>query len=112
MHRPSYMQKLISGMGSDQVKVVTGIRRCGKSFLVFNLFEDYPVKLGGLKADIIEMAFYRPRRHVRCRHVREGGRFSWSPIALVMESSHYALINVKYSNITSLFMCNNTKIRM
>ena len=57
--RPSYMQKLISGMGSDQVKVVTGIRRCGKSFLVFNLFKDYLVKLGIPKTNIIEMAFDR-----------------------------------------------------
>lgn len=57
--RPSYMQKLISGMGSDQVKVVTGIRRCGKSFLVFNLFKDYLLKRGIPKANIIEMAFDR-----------------------------------------------------
>ena len=59
IHRPSYMQKLISGMGSDQVKVVTGIRRCGKSFLVFNLFKDYLVKLSIPKTNIIEMAFDR-----------------------------------------------------
>ena len=36
--RPKYMEKLVKSMGRNQVKVVTGLRRCGKSFLVFNLF--------------------------------------------------------------------------
>ena len=44
-------------MGSDQVKIVTGIRRCGKSYLVFKLFKDYLLEQGVLEQNIIEMAF-------------------------------------------------------
>lgn len=57
IERSLYMQKLIAGMGTDQVKVITGIRRCGKSFLVFNLFKAYLLSLGIPEESIVEMAF-------------------------------------------------------
>ena len=59
VNRPSYLRKLIAGMGSDQVKVVTGVRRCGKSFLVFRLFKEYLLAQGVPEDHIIEMAFDR-----------------------------------------------------
>lgn len=40
INRPEYMQKLIEFKDTDVVKIVTGIRRCGKSTLL-DLFEDY-----------------------------------------------------------------------
>ncbi|HOP10196.1 MAG TPA: ATP-binding protein [Oscillospiraceae bacterium] len=39
--RDRYLNKLISFMWDGQVKVITGIRRCGKSYLLRNLFRDY-----------------------------------------------------------------------
>ena len=36
--RDRYLNKLISFMWDGQVKVITGIRRCGKSYLLRNLF--------------------------------------------------------------------------
>lgn len=59
IERPQYMEKLISSMGSDQVKIVTGIRRCGKSFLVFTLFKNYLLSHGVSEGNIVEMAFDR-----------------------------------------------------
>ena len=41
IRRDRYLQKLVDKMGNGQIKVITGVRRCGKSFLVFNLFRDY-----------------------------------------------------------------------
>lgn len=35
-----YLNKLIDSMNNGLTKVVTGIRRCGKSFLLFNLFDN------------------------------------------------------------------------
>lgn len=35
------MDRLISKIGNGMIKVITGIRRCGKSYLLFNLFSDY-----------------------------------------------------------------------
>ena len=39
--RKKYLQELISSKGNGMIKVVTGIRRCGKSFLLFNLYRNY-----------------------------------------------------------------------
>ncbi len=39
--RDSYLQKLISYMWDGQVKVITGIRRCGKSYLLRTIFKNY-----------------------------------------------------------------------
>lgn len=36
--RDLYLQQLIAGKGNGLIKIITGIRRCGKSFLLFNLF--------------------------------------------------------------------------
>ena len=41
IERDSYLQKLINKRGNGLVKIVTGIRRCGKSFLLDLLFKDY-----------------------------------------------------------------------
>jgi Predicted ATPase (AAA+ superfamily) len=37
--RQYYLQKLIQAEGNGMIKVVTGIRRCGKSYLLFNLYK-------------------------------------------------------------------------
>lgn len=39
--RPTYLKQLIDGQGNGLIKVVTGLRRCGKSYLLFNLYADY-----------------------------------------------------------------------
>lgn len=57
IERPKYLQALITAMGSDQVKVITGIRRCGKSYLVFTLFKNYLLEQGVPEGNIVEMAF-------------------------------------------------------
>ena len=38
--RDIYLNKLIDSMNNGLIKVITGIRRCGKSFLLFNLFDE------------------------------------------------------------------------
>ncbi len=44
--RDRYLEKLISFMWDGQVKVITGIRRCGKSYLLRNLFKNYLLTQG------------------------------------------------------------------
>ena len=41
IERPQYMDKLIERRENGFIKVITGARRCGKSYLLFNLFRDY-----------------------------------------------------------------------
>ncbi len=55
--RDIYLNKLISKKHNGLIKVVTGIRRCGKSYLLFNLFKDYLTREGVPEGHIIEIAF-------------------------------------------------------
>lgn len=41
IQRDSYMNRLIHSMWNGEIKVITGIRRCGKSVLLFDLFFNY-----------------------------------------------------------------------
>jgi hypothetical protein len=53
--RNQYLQKLIAGEGNRLIKVITGIRRCGKSFLLFNIFYNYLKENGVDDAHIIRI---------------------------------------------------------
>lgn len=41
IERPVYLKKLIDRKHNGMVKIITGMRRCGKSYLLFNLFAEY-----------------------------------------------------------------------
>ena len=51
--RDRYLNKLISFMWDGQVKVITGIRRCGKSYLLRNLFRGYLLAKGVPESNIL-----------------------------------------------------------
>lgn len=55
--RDYYLEQLISRMDNGLIKVVTGIRRCGKSYLLRTLFKKYLLEQGVPEDHIIEMAF-------------------------------------------------------
>ena len=57
IERNTYLNQLVSGRNNGLIKVVTGIRRCGKSFLLFNLFYDYLLSQGVPDNHIIKIAF-------------------------------------------------------
>ena len=46
MERPEYLEKLKRKMHNGMIKVITGLRRCGKSYLLFNLFYQYLLESG------------------------------------------------------------------
>ncbi len=56
IERRKYLDKLISKKDNGLVKVITGIRRCGKSFLLFNLYHSYLNSIGIADENIIELA--------------------------------------------------------
>ena len=51
--RDRYLQQIIDYMWDGQIKVITGIRRCGKSTLLFEIFYDYLLKNGTSPENII-----------------------------------------------------------
>lgn len=57
IRRDEYLSQLIARKKNGLVKVITGIRRCGKSFLVFNLFQNHLLESGVDPKNIICFAF-------------------------------------------------------
>ena len=54
--RDYYIQKLINRKNNGFIKVITGIRRCGKSYLLFNLFKKHLLDSGVKSKYIIELS--------------------------------------------------------
>lgn len=44
--RTYYLNQLVEGLNNDMIKIVTGIRRCGKSYLLFSIFKRYLLDQG------------------------------------------------------------------
>lgn len=53
--RDLYLDRLVRSKGDGFVKIVTGIRRCGKSFLLFRLFKSHLLKEGVPRENIVEI---------------------------------------------------------
>ena len=56
IRRDIYLNKLIRKKENGLIKIVTGIRRCGKSYLLFRLFHNHLSESGVDNAHIIEIA--------------------------------------------------------
>ena len=55
IRRDRYLERLIAHKGNGRVKIVTGIRRCGKSYLLFQLFKRHLIETGVKPNHIIEI---------------------------------------------------------
>lgn len=64
--RDLYLNKLINAIGNRMIKVVTGIRRSGKSYLLNNLFKNYLLE-SGVSADHIIILNMDERRNISYR---------------------------------------------
>ncbi len=53
--RPIYLQKLINRKHNGMIKIVTGMRRCGKSYLLFRLFYNHLIESGIPDSNIIQI---------------------------------------------------------
>lgn len=53
IERPTYMQQLIESKDNGLIKIVTGLRRVGKSYLLKTLFKEYLLKEGVSKDHIL-----------------------------------------------------------
>lgn len=56
IQRDFYLNELISRKENGLIKVITGIRRCGKSYLLFKIYYDYLLSLGINKDNIIALS--------------------------------------------------------
>lgn len=56
IERKQYLDELIKKKNNGRIKIITGIRRCGKSYLLFEIYKNYLLKNGISENQIIEMA--------------------------------------------------------
>ena len=93
--RDKYLEDLKLRMGNGMVKVVTGIRRCGKTYLLFNLFRRHLKEVGVDDAHVIELAL-DARENAQYRDPDELYRYLSSRIA--DEGTYYVLLDeVQYA---------------
>lgn len=74
IERKRFLQRLIDGRKNGQVKIITGIRRCGKSFLLGVLFRDFLISDGVPPEQIISIELDNDV-NVRYRNPMELGSF-------------------------------------
>lgn len=70
IQREQYLSELLSKRWNGKVKIITGIRRCGKSFLLFNLYKEYLQKEGVEKDCFVELALDK-KAHIKYRNPDE-----------------------------------------
>lgn len=75
--RDSYLNRMIHHMWNGEVKVITGIRRCGKSVLLFDLFYEYLLSQGVqedhiIKIELDQRRYYKFRNPITlCEYVEQ-----------------------------------------
>ena len=57
IERPEYLKELQDRIGNDSIKIITGLRRCGKSYLLNVIFYNYLLKQDIKPENIIKFAF-------------------------------------------------------
>ena len=101
--RDEYLNRIIDRKENGMIKVITGIRRCGKSFLLFNLFYEYLLETGVKKEQIITIAL-DDNLHMKYRdpdklseYIRE--RISNSDMYYILiDEVQYAISNEELKN--------------
>lgn len=91
VERPKYIEQLMTARGNGLVKIVTGIRRCGKSFLLSTLFVDELKKAGVDEGNIM----FVNMDNIRSRKYRNPETLLDAVEAFCQKSSttHYVIID-------------------
>lgn len=77
IERKQYLEHLIHNMWNGEIKVITGLRRCGKSVLLFDLFYDYLRRSGVedtqiIKFELDQRKYYKYRNPITlCEYVED-----------------------------------------
>ena len=88
--RDLYLNKLIRSMHNGMIKVVTGIRRCGKSYLLFNLFSNY-LKTQGVDDEHIIKVDLEDRRNKKLRN--PDALLEYIDARIAKEGKHYEMLD-------------------
>ncbi|MDE7388179.1 MAG: ATP-binding protein [Muribaculaceae bacterium] len=90
IQRPRYLNKLIDCRHNGMIKIITGIRRCGKSFLLFTLFSDW-LQNQGVKSDHVIQIDLENRRNKTLRD--PDALLAFIDSRIKDDSMHYVMID-------------------
>ena len=107
--RDYYLKQIIDKNENGLIKVITGIRRCGKSFLLFNLFYDYLVNNGISKDNIITIAL-DDDLYIKYRNPDELSKYIREKI--VNDDMYYILIDEVQYDISKEELRNSEDIKL
>lgn len=107
--RDYYLKQIIDKNENGLIKVITGIRRCGKSFLLFNLFYDYLVNNGISKDNIITIAL-DDDLYIKYRNPDELSKYIREKI--VNDDMYYVLIDEVQYAISKEELRNSEDIKL
>lgn len=102
--RDFYLQQLIDHQDDGMIKIVTGVRRCGKSYLLFNLFYDHLLQSGVKPDEIITIALdeerYADLRDVRvlAEYIRSRIKSKKKKYFLFVDEVQYAIKRSEFEN--------------
>ena len=97
--RNSYLNELIRKRNNGLIKIITGIRRCGKSFLLFELFRSYLLAQGISEQNIITLSL-EDDTSARYRNPLELGEYIRS--RLVDENAEYVIMLDEIQNVKEI----------
>ena len=97
--RDYYLNRLIQNMWNGEIKVITGIRRCGKSVLLFDLFYEYLLEQGNKEDHIIKLELDQ-RRYYKYRNPITLCDYVESIISKNTDEKFYLLIDEVQFTIT------------
>ncbi len=90
INRDAYLNQLIEKKNNGMIKVITGIRRCGKSYLLFHIFKSHLLSEGIAKDHIIEIALDGIENE-ELRNPKECYKYIRN--CLIDESNYYVLLD-------------------
>ena len=90
IQRNKYLNELISLQGNGMIKVITGMRRCGKSYLLFNIFASYLEEQGITPEQIIKINL-EDFKHRALRN--PNNMYSYVESQIKDDRTHYILLD-------------------
>ena len=90
IQRNKYLNELVSLQGNGMIKVITGMRRCGKSYLLFNIFVSY-LREQGIKPEQIIKINLEDFKHRALRN--PNNMYSYVESQIKDDRTHYILLD-------------------
>lgn len=107
--RDAYLQRLIDRKENGLIKVITGIRRCGKSYLLFNIYREYLISQGIDEEQIITISL-DDEEFLRYREPSELSKYIRSKI--IEDKMNYIFIDEVQYAISNRELKNSNEVRL